>query len=108
MQEMFESEGFDLDLDDFKKDMTPEEMMAKLNSVYPANLILDDRVLLLTEVKHLRAMKMKKNKSCFYYFFPPNFSFKSLSILSASDSAVSPGIAVKLSISSRKLLMAAL
>ena len=33
MQDMFESEGFDVDFKDFKKDMTPEEMMAKLSSL---------------------------------------------------------------------------
>ncbi len=33
MQEMFENEGFDLDFKDFKNDMTPEEMMARLSSL---------------------------------------------------------------------------
>ncbi len=33
MQDMFESEGFDVDFKDFKKDMTSEEMMAKLSSL---------------------------------------------------------------------------
>jgi hypothetical protein len=33
MQEMFAGEGYDVDFKDFKKDMTPEEMMAKLSSL---------------------------------------------------------------------------
>ncbi|CAN5351376.1 hypothetical protein BH20BAC1_BH20BAC1_22730 [soil metagenome] len=33
MEEMFESFGFDMDLEDFKKDMTTEEMMGKINSM---------------------------------------------------------------------------
>jgi hypothetical protein len=33
MEDMFESFGFDMDLEDLKKDMTTEEMMAKINSM---------------------------------------------------------------------------
>lgn len=56
MQEMFESEGYGVDFKDFKKDITPEEMRAKLS-------FLQDEFLKQEQANTSKVQAHKKNRS---------------------------------------------
>jgi hypothetical protein len=62
MQEMFESEGYDVDFKELKKDMTPEEMMAKLSSLQEKFLKQEQTNTSKTQARKKTAKLIEKEK----------------------------------------------